>query len=116
LSAKALTYWPSGGDIIAANGRVIAADEARRMHIRHLNAAAHGDEGCARAEALRLAAELRGTIEAVARWRRAAARYEPAGLATSAANSSRELTFGTGPSGTAMPRKSHSGPHPSATS
>lgn len=118
MKSLGLTYWHSGGAIITAKGRAIAPDDAWRLSVRHQHAAevASAHNGAPRDEALRLANELRTALEAAARWRRAAAAYEPGGLANRAANSSRELTLGNGPSGAGRPRKSHSGPQPSATS
>lgn len=71
-----LTYWPCGGDILAARGQVIAAEEAARLHRFYLaearlSAGADDHHGCARA--LRLAMELRRALANHRRWRQAAA-------------------------------------------
>jgi hypothetical protein len=72
---QALTYWPSGGDIVATHGRVIAPDEARHLRRLYLDEAAAsasiGDRGtCARA--LGLVLELWAALNAGVRWRQAA--------------------------------------------
>lgn len=111
-----LTYWTCGGDVVGVNGQVIAPDEAGRLRRRHLDEAKFcaglGDHRAC-AHALRMAMELRQALNSGAQWRRAAAvRYGAAEVCSRAANSSRELTFGGGASGTASPRKSHNGFHP----
>ena len=109
MSARPLAYWPSGGEVVAAPGCVIAAAEARRIEAQLLVAGSTEADGPL--------ADLRRAIAAADRWRRAAAaRYEPSWLATLAMNSSRELTLGRGPSGVGSPRNRQSGSQPSATS
>lgn len=111
-------FWPSGGDIVSTHGRLIAPVEAERLRALYLyEASASAGDHRTRDEALRLADELRQALETAARWRcAAAATYEAGGVASLAANSSRELTLGKGPSGIGRPKKPHSGPHPWATS
>jgi hypothetical protein len=117
----ALTYWSSGGDIVATHGHVITLEEARRLCCYYLKEAAAsarlGDRQTGDS-ALRLAGELGGALNASARWRRAAQPldYASAGRIMRAANSSRELTLGMAASGMGTPRKRHKGSHPSDAS
>lgn len=73
---RPLTFWPCGGDVVATHGRVIEAEEARRLRAFYLataeRSAALGD-GPGHTDALVLAGELGHALDAAARWRRACA-------------------------------------------
>jgi hypothetical protein len=121
MTGPRLTYWPSGGDVVATHGRVITPDEAlrlRHLYLREAEASATAGDHRACRGALRMAMELRHALDAGARWRRAGvAPYASTGGPPSrAANASRESTLGGGVSGTEAPRKSHSGLRPPETS
>ena len=75
MTARRLTYWPSGGEVVATHGRNIALDDAKRLRALYLAEAGTAEAAsdyhtCA--TALRLAMELREAAETCIRWRRAA--------------------------------------------
>jgi hypothetical protein len=75
VTAGRLTYWSSGGEIVATHGRLIALEDAERLRILYrgeAEAAAATHDHCACAAALRLAMELRQALGASGRWRLAA--------------------------------------------
>lgn len=102
MTAARLTYWASGGDIVAAPGRCLTLAEANCRLSHHSHAGARV-----------LAAQLRQALDAAAAWRRAAsADYGRAPGPNRLAKSARSLTLTGSASGTGTPRKPHSGPHP----
>ena len=68
------TFWCSGGDLLAVDGRRIDEADAyalRGLYLDEMRAAADAAATRAHADALRLANELNEALEVAQRWRRA---------------------------------------------
>lgn len=108
-----MTYRHCGGDIIGPRQQALGDAEAATALALH-RTRADADDPLEAQRALRLAAEIEVALVERARWRRAALAHHRA--FERPMNSSRELTLGSGASGTGRPRKAHSGPQPCETS
>lgn len=74
MTPRRRTFWCSGGDLLAADGRRIDEIDARALHgcyLDEMHAARDAAAARAQAEAKRLATELSEALAAAQRWRRA---------------------------------------------
>ena len=102
MTGEPLTYWSSGGEIVARPGQVLSNGDANRLLDHHTQAGAQA-----------LVAQLRQALDAAARWRRAATTsYAPVSFENRLTKSSRVLALSGSMSGTGTPRNSHSGSQP----